>query len=113
MTDVRTLPVGAMFYVVNGGWNGKIVDVDGVKHLNVEETGSSYNLEKRSDEACHLEIRTEQDMAKVKEELRESLLKGERSIEERLIGADKNCDHQVEPQWDGVKCMKCGGWYIE
>ena len=31
LTDISTLPVGTTFYVKNGAWYGKIVDLDGTK----------------------------------------------------------------------------------
>lgn len=30
LTDISTLPVGTTFFVCNGAWYGRIVDVDGV-----------------------------------------------------------------------------------
>ena len=30
-----------------------------------------------------------------------------------LVGADKECDHEIEAQWSGVKCTKCDGVYCE
>lgn len=28
-----------------------------------------------------------------------------------LYCADPNCDHEIQAQWSGIKCIKCGGWY--
>lgn len=28
-----------------------------------------------------------------------------------LYNADPDCDHDVQPQWSGVKCTKCSGWF--
>lgn len=28
-----------------------------------------------------------------------------------LYSADPNCDHEIEPQWSGIKCIHCNGWY--
>jgi len=28
-----------------------------------------------------------------------------------LYDADPDCKHKVEPQWSGVKCSKCNGWF--
>lgn len=25
--------------------------------------------------------------------------------------ADPGCEHDVQGQWSGVKCVKCGGWF--
>jgi hypothetical protein len=38
-TDLRTLPDGAKFLVINGGWRGRIEVDGGVKYVVVEETG--------------------------------------------------------------------------
>lgn len=44
LTLMRTLPVGACFAVNNGDWDGRIVSVDGVKHLIAHDTGKRINL---------------------------------------------------------------------
>lgn len=28
-----------------------------------------------------------------------------------LYNADEDCEHEIETQWSGVKCKKCGGWF--
>ena len=32
-------------------------------------------------------------------------------IKYTLYDADPDCIHDIIPQWSGVKCIKCGGWY--
>lgn len=105
-TDVRTLDVGTKFYVSNGGWSGEIIEVNGVKHMLVVDTGKAYNLTTRNDEDCMLDIATEQDRQREHDEYWNGV-----DSEGVLYGADANCYHQVEAQWSGVKCVKCGGWY--
>lgn len=29
----------------------------------------------------------------------------------RLYSADPNCNHEIEAQWSGIKCIHCRGWY--
>ncbi len=36
--DFATLPVGTMFYVINGNWHGSIFERDGKKYLHIDET---------------------------------------------------------------------------
>ncbi|ALA07222.1 hypothetical protein SECTIM467_98 [Brevibacillus phage SecTim467] len=43
-TDVSKLAVGTEFNVINGAWDGKIIEVDGVKHLHVLDTDKKFNL---------------------------------------------------------------------
>lgn len=28
-----------------------------------------------------------------------------------LYNADPICKHLIKPQWSGIKCIKCDGWY--
>lgn len=30
---------------------------------------------------------------------------------QRLYNASPNCDHLIQAQFSGIKCIKCGGWY--
>ena len=32
-------------------------------------------------------------------------------IEGVLYRADPECNHEIQAQWSGIKCIKCGGWY--
>lgn len=44
----------------------------------------------------------------------ETLPAGVRTVEYKdriLYHADPNCEHDVQPQWSGVKCTKCTGWF--
>ena len=31
--QINTLPVGTVFYVINGCWVGKVIEIDGVKNI--------------------------------------------------------------------------------
>ena len=44
LTYYKDLEVGTEFYVCNGAWNGKIIEVDGVKKLYVEETEKVHDI---------------------------------------------------------------------
>lgn len=35
ITDMETMPVGTGFYVTNGGWVGRIIDIDSSKYLEI------------------------------------------------------------------------------
>ena len=45
-TKLATLPVGTRFWVRNGCWNGKIVEVNGSKSLYIVETGRTRTINK-------------------------------------------------------------------
>ena len=32
-------------------------------------------------------------------------------IEQILYDAIPSCKHQIQAQWSGIKCVRCGGWY--
>lgn len=32
-------------------------------------------------------------------------------MEHILYDAKPSCKHKIQPQWSGIKCIKCGGWY--
>ena len=34
--DVRTLPVGTEFFVINGAWYGVIIEIDGKRYIEYE-----------------------------------------------------------------------------
>lgn len=36
-TIMSTLEVGTKFYVCNGGWEGEIVSIGGVKHIRIDD----------------------------------------------------------------------------
>lgn len=36
-TDIYLLPIGTEFYVINGAWNGEIIEEDGKKMMWIEE----------------------------------------------------------------------------
>ena len=36
---------------------------------------------------------------------------GEGKEYDTLYDADPNCKHYIEPQWSGIKCIRCNGWY--
>ncbi|MGG1263754.1 hypothetical protein [Brevibacillus laterosporus] len=38
------LPVGTKFYVLNGAWDGQIIEEDGIKKLLVADTGKKIEL---------------------------------------------------------------------
>ena len=38
--DFNDLPVGTLFYLHNGNWSGSIVEIDGVKHVQIGEEES-------------------------------------------------------------------------
>jgi hypothetical protein len=48
-TDVSKLTVGTEFYVNNGAWDGKIVEVDGKKHLHVLATDRKIDISEGTD----------------------------------------------------------------
>lgn len=48
-TDIHLLSIGTKFTVSNGGWEGKIVEVDGVKFLLVITTDKLIELDKNHD----------------------------------------------------------------
>lgn len=48
VTHINTLPVGTEFHVANGAWDGTIVEIDGVKYLDIDG-GSNVNLEKNKE----------------------------------------------------------------
>lgn len=31
--------------------------------------------------------------------------------EDILYNADPDCAHDIKTQWDGIKCIKCKGWF--
>lgn len=53
-TKLITLPVGTTFWVRNGCWEGKIVEVDGVKYIHIVETNLTRKLEE--DEELAIDI---------------------------------------------------------
>ncbi len=44
LSSLNDLPIGYEFYVENGGWHGKIVEVDDVKYIYVFEKDAFFNL---------------------------------------------------------------------
>lgn len=28
-----------------------------------------------------------------------------------LYNASPSCNHKIQAQWSGIKCLVCGGWY--
>lgn len=42
--------------------------------------------------------------------MRETLVYGDKNYEV-LYHALVGCEHDVQPQWSGVECVKCGGWF--
>lgn len=45
LTYYKDLEIGAEFYVTNGAWYGKIVEVDGIKKVHVVETGRTLDID--------------------------------------------------------------------
>ena len=43
--DLMTLPVGTTFHVMNGFWDGKIVEKDGQKSVHVLDTGNVIKID--------------------------------------------------------------------
>lgn len=33
------------------------------------------------------------------------------SYEQILFMARPSCKHKIQPQWSGIKCVVCNGWY--
>lgn len=52
--DARTLPYGTVFRVLNGGWKGQIVVVNGAKGVYIKETDSKFQL--KGNEQWDIEI---------------------------------------------------------
>lgn len=34
-----------------------------------------------------------------------------KAVKQELWDADPKCEHDVQAQWSGIKCVKCGGWF--
>jgi hypothetical protein len=43
-TDIYKLPVGTKFHVVNGAWDGEIVEKDKLKYMHIIETDKFVEL---------------------------------------------------------------------
>ena len=54
--NMANLPVGTEFIVNNGLWSGKIVEVDGKKHVHVNVTGRNIELKEDSEDGYILDI---------------------------------------------------------
>ncbi len=50
--DLRTLPSGTEFWVVNGGWSGYIYTLNEEKYMHVNRTGADFKLTDKNSEYC-------------------------------------------------------------
>lgn len=58
-TDMYSLAVGTKFSVVNGLWDGEIIEIDGEKYLHIDDTGKNIKLTPEMD--CGLVVEIEEE----------------------------------------------------
>ena len=54
--DVYNLPAGTEFYVLNGAWDGKILEEDGEKYLHIPEVDRKWKLIEGRSHALNIKI---------------------------------------------------------
>jgi hypothetical protein len=55
-TDIYMLPVGTKFEVINGAWEGKIVEINGEKHLDISNGYIIKKLDAEKDYCLAIDI---------------------------------------------------------
>ncbi|MCZ4246969.1 hypothetical protein BXO87_02390 [Bacillus sp. GZB] len=56
LTKISTLEVGTKFYVVNGAWDGEIVEKDGIKQLRIAGSRTTPLTGKNAEYELYIDI---------------------------------------------------------
>lgn len=54
ITKIRDIPLDVRFHVSNGYWDGIIVEVDGTRYIEVEQTGKIFDITDRLDSTLEI-----------------------------------------------------------
>lgn len=105
------------FYVQNGNWTGvlKIENNRFYVHFlsdpDLKPIDVTDRPEVKSEDNPYREHYGLDFYYKDEEAIYNEIYKVHYNRSTHLYSADPNCEHEIEAQWSGIKCIHCRGWY--